>query len=328
MYAVKNSTRGLIVALTPLAAIHAVLFAMLLLGTQSTPLLLALPSPDKVLTFYAAQLAIDGALLFAGHLLLRGRAVSSRGAYALMGGAMAAASYAIVLRNGLLLSPPDRGSEITAGLLPTFAGMMAGFLYCQFAGLAPAAAWPKFSVEALNASRTFDGPIRVRTSVAASAIAAVIPASLTAILSFTFLSMLVPRELTPAGAAPIFLAALPAQIFLTTLTATMVPSALLIICTHHIARALDRSGALEYAALASLMTALCSVVIAPFTPFASAMFLLVPAIIYGAIMGVLYRRFAGIEPIPLPESVIVTDENTLVPADHPSRQRHSVLFTD
>jgi hypothetical protein len=329
MYVVKNSTRALIVALTPLAAVHAVLFAMTLLKTQTTPVLMSLPSPDKVFVIYVAQLAIDGALLFVGHLLLRGRAVSSRFAYALMGGIMAASSYAIALRNGLQLSPPDTGSEITAGILPIFAGMIAGFLYGQFAGLAPAAAWPRFSDEALNASRTFDGPIRVRTSVAAVAIAALVPATLTAILSLTFFSLLLPPDLMPdPGAETIYLAALPAQIFLTALIATIIPSAILIVSTHHIARMLNRSRGFEYAALGSLAAVLCSLVIAKFSPFSSLTFLLGMAIVYGAIMGSLYRRFAGIEPVPLPEPVIVTDENTLVPADHPSRQQHSVVFTD
>jgi hypothetical protein len=329
MYVVKNSTRALMIALIPLAMVHAVFFAMTLLKTQTTPVLLALPSPDKVLAIYVAQLAIDGALLFVGHLLLRGRAVSSRFAYALMGGVMAASSYAIAWRNGLVLSPPDPGSEITAGLLQTFAGMIAGFLYGQCAGLAPAAVWPKFSDEALNASWTFDGPVRVRTSIAAVAIAAVVPATLTAILSLTFFSLLLPTDLTPEpGAATIFLAALPAQIFLTALIATIVPSAILIVATHHIARVLRRSRGFEYAVLGSLMAALCGVVIAPFTPIDSEMFLVAMAIIYGAIMGSLYRRFAGIEPVPLPEPVIVTDENTLVPADHPSRHGHGVVFTD
>jgi hypothetical protein len=50
------------------------------------------------------------------------------------------------------------------GLLPSVAGMISGFLYGQFAGLAPAAAWPKFSDEGLATSRTFDGPIRVPRS--------------------------------------------------------------------------------------------------------------------------------------------------------------------
>jgi hypothetical protein len=327
MYFVKNSTRALLIALSPLAAVHAILFAMVLLRTQSTPALLDLPSPDRVLVIYVAQLAIDGVLLFTGHLLLRGRAISSRFAYALMGGVMAASSYAAAFRNGLLLSPPDPGSEISAGLLPAFAGMMAGFLYGQFAGLAPAAAWPKFSAEALNASRRFDGPTRVRTSVAAIAIASVIPAALTAVMAFTFAFMYVPPTFVPDDAGPIFLAALPAQIFLTTLTATIIPSAILILCAHHIARAIHRSRGIEYACLGSLLSGLCSICVAPFAPVSSIMFLLLPAIVYGAIMGALYRRFAGLEPMPLPEPVLVTDENTLVPADHSSRRGHQVMFT-
>src|ERR1700758_4994335 len=96
MYAVKNSIRALMVAMVPLAVVHAALFAMLLLGTQTAPLLLALPSPDHILGLYIIQLSIDAALLFAGHVVLRERAVSGRVAYALMGGIMAAASYAIV----------------------------------------------------------------------------------------------------------------------------------------------------------------------------------------------------------------------------------------
>jgi hypothetical protein len=45
-------------------------------------------------------------------------------------------------------------------------------------------------------------------------------------------------------------------------------------------------------------------------------------------MGALYRRFAGIEPVPLPEAVLATDVNALVGVDHPSRQQHGVVFTN
>jgi hypothetical protein len=328
MYAVRNSIRALCVALIPLATVHAVLVAMALLGTQTEPVLLALPAPDKVLALYALQLAIDAALIFVGHLVLRERAISSRTAYTLMGGIMAAAAYAIVLRNDWLLAAPDPGSAITAGLLPTFAGMLTGFLYCQFAGLAPAAAWPKFSDEALHASYRFEGPVRVRTSIAATAIAAVIPATLTAILSLTFVLQFVPAYLMPSGAAPIFFAAMPAQIFLTALAATAIPSAILVVGMHHIARALHRTGAMEYAVIGAATAFVCGFLLAPLSPFTSVTFLYGLAIIYGAIMGGLYRRFAGLEPLPLPEAVIVVDANTLVPADHSSRQGHGVVFTD
>jgi hypothetical protein len=330
MHAVKNSARALITAAIPFAVLQAVTFAMLLLRTQTSPALLALPSPDKVLVLYIMRLAFDTGLLFTGHLMLRRCAISGRLAYALMGGAMAAASYAIVLRNGLLLASPDAGTVMTAGLLPTLAGMMAGFLYCQFAGLAPVEVWPKFSIEGLNASYKFDGPVRVRTSIAATAIAAVVPAILTALLTFAMYSTWLFTDLVPAGPA-IFVTAIPAQMFLISLTVTIVPAAIFVLCTHHIARALHRQSGFDYAALGGLLGALCSTVIVPsmpFDPFASDIFPLVSAIICGAIMGALYRRFAGIEPVPLPEPVIVTDENTLVPADHSSRRGHSVMLVD
>jgi hypothetical protein len=331
MYAVKNSARALMTAAIPFAAVHAVSFAVLLLRTQTSPILLALPSPDTVLVLYLIRLTFDTALLFVGHLMLRARAVSGRLAYALMGGAMAAASYAIVLHNGLLLAQPDSGTMITTGLLPTMAGMMAGFLYWQFAGLEPTDTWPKFSIEGLIASYRFDGPTRVRTSIAATVIAATMPALMTALLLLAVYSTLLPTNRAGAIGPTIFVAAIPAEMFLASLTLTIVPAAIFVLCTHHIARALHRKSGFAYAAIGGVLAALCSVVMVPFvafTLFTSDTFPLVSASICGAIMGAVYRRFAGLEPVPLPEPVIVIDEKALVPADHSSRQGHSVMLVD
>jgi hypothetical protein len=76
------------------------------------------------------------------------------------------------------------------------------------------------------------------------------------------------------------------------------------------------------------MALICAYLLSPITPFASASFLLIPAAIYGAIMGALYRRFAGLEPVPLPEAVIATDPNALVGADHPARHQHRVILSN
>ena len=332
MYAVKNSSRALLVALVPLAAVHAVLLAMALLATQTTPQVglptqeVSLPGPDRILTFYIGRLALDGALLFTGHLVLRQYAIYSRIAYALMGGAVTAFSYAIAIRAGLLLLPPSIGTEITSGLLPAVAGAIAGFLYGQFAGVARAASPSQPSKGDSGVSRTFDGPVRIRTSVAAVAIAATMPAALTSVLSFGLVSLFLPDHLI-VGAGPVFAVALPAQLFLTTLVATIVPSAIFVLSTHHVARALHRSRGLEYTVIGSLMAGACAFVIAPFMPITSVIYLMTPALVYGAIMGALYRRFAGIEPVPVPEAVLAEDESALVGADHPSRQQHNVLFT-
>lgn len=328
MYVVNNSSRALLVALIPLAAVHAVLTAMALLGVQATQQA-GVPAPDQVLVFYGTRLAIDGALLFAGHWMLRQRAIASRLAYALMGGAMAAAGYAIAIRNSFQLSSPGDGTLLTMGLLPTVAGMMAGFFYGQFAGLAPAADFPKLSYEGLATSLAFDGPTRVRTSVAAVVIAAMMPAVLATVLSVTLASLLPGfASYMSSGTNPVIAAALPAQLFLTFLVASIVPSAILVLCLHHIARALGRHRAWEYAAIGGLMAAACAYLVSPMVPFVSGPPLTIVAAACGAIMGALYRRFAGLEPVPLPEAVIATDPDALVGADDPARHQHRVILSN
>ncbi len=329
MYVVNNSLRALLVALIPLGVAHAVLVAMALLGAKAIEA--ELPAPDQVLMFYLTRLATDGGLLFAGHSMLRQRAVSSRIAYALMGGAMAAVGYAIAIRNSLELSSPAGGTVLTIGMLPVIAGMLSGFLYGQFAGLAPAAHFPALSYEGLMTSLAFDGPTRVRTSVAGIAIAATMPAVLTTVLSVTIVSLLPTyfSYLTSGPGpviGPVIAAAIPAQLFLTILVATIVPSAIFVLCLHHIARALRRHRALEYAAIGSVMALIFAYLLAPITPFTSVSFLLIPAAAYGAIMGALYRRFAGLEPLPLPEAVIASNPDELVGVDHPARRQHRVIL--
>jgi hypothetical protein len=317
MYAVRNSSRALLAALVPLAAVHAILLAMALLATQTEPPEMSLPVPDKILIYYAGHLALDGILLFAGHLVLRRSAVLSRLAYALMGGAMAATSYVLVLRNGLvldgimlfagylvlrqsaisgrlayalmggamaaatyllalrnglLLIPPKSGSEITLGLLPMGACALAGFLYGHFAGLESITAEPGSSAgaESASAPRTFAGPVRVRTSVGAVMIAGLVPASLTAVLSFMVLTLFLP------GLGPVFAAAFPAQTFLMIMIATILPSAIFILAVHHIARAFRRDRGVEYAGIGGVAGGLCAGLIAPLMPINSIFLLLAP----------------------------------------------------
>jgi hypothetical protein len=117
-------------------------------------------------------------------------------------------------------------------------------------------------------------------------------------------------------------------LFLTILVATIVPSAILVLCLHHIARALRRQRAYEYAVIGSLTALICAYVLVPLTRFESISYLLVLAAAYGAIMGALYRRFAGLEPLPLPESVIADDPDALVGADHPARRQHGVILSN
>jgi len=333
MYVVRSSPGALFAALIPLALVEAVLVAMAALGLQaaSPP---ELPVPDQVVMLYAKRMATDAALLFAGHWLLQQARIVSRFGYALMGGVMAAASYGIAILGSTTSLPGAGGAVLTIGLLPTVAGMICGFLYGQFAGLAPVPARGSRGREGLaahdvgqteTAPLTFDGPIRVRTSIAAVAIAATMPAVLTAILSFTVTSLLLPSRVGD-GLGPLFAAAIPAQMFMAVLVATSVPSAIFVLGLHHIARAVGRQRGFEYAGIGAAMAVIFVLLIMPFVPVFPVMFLLLPALAYGAIMGALYRRFAGLEPVPLPEVVIAKDVQALVAADHPSRQCHSVII--
>jgi hypothetical protein len=131
-----------------------------------------------------------------------------------------------------------------------------------------------------------------------------------------------------SGANPVIAVALPAQLFLTFLVVTIVPSAILVLCLHHIARALRRHRAWEYAAMGGLMAATCAYLLSPMVPLLSGSPLITAAVAYGAIMGGLYRSFAGLEPVPLPEAVIAADPNALVGADDPARHQHRVILSN
>ncbi|MGZ3296781.1 MAG: hypothetical protein ACXU9D_26370 [Xanthobacteraceae bacterium] len=160
-------------------------------------------------------------------------------------------------------------------------------------------------------------------------IAAMMPAVLTTVLSITLASLL-PGFVNymSSGSNPVIAVALPAQLFLTFLVATILPSAILVLCLHHIARALHRHRAWESAVTGALMAAACALLLSPMVPLVSGSPLMVVAVAYGAIMVALYRRFAGLEPVPLPEAVIATDPNALVGTDDPARHQHRVILSN
>jgi hypothetical protein len=171
----------------------------------------------------------------------------------------------------------------------------------------------------------FDGPVRVRTSVAGIAIAAMMPTVLATLLPYTLLPLLT-NGFTDKSTAHIFAAVIPAQTFMVMMVISVIPSTIFMLCVHHVARAMGRRSAWEYAAIGGVAAFGCVLLLVLAVPILAA--LLVPAAFCGAIMSALYRRFAGLEPVPLPEVVIVTDPNALVGADHPSRHQHGVILSN
>src|SRR5690242_15249195 len=121
---------------------------------------------------------------------------------------------------------------------------------------APAARFPELSGEGVATSLAIDNPTRVRSSLAAIAIASTVPAVVTTVLSIS-LALLLPSFVDGIifGSSADIAATLPAKLFLAFLIATILPSAILVLSLHHIARALLRDRAWEYAFIGGFIAA-------------------------------------------------------------------------
>lgn len=327
MSVIRNSPRAFFLALLPLAILHALLMANGIAPSASNG---TLPIPDWALIVFAGRLALDGGLLFLGHTRLRALGLHRRSVYGIMGGFAAAIGYMIAYRLGIMLVRPAPGTVLTAAILPVLAGTLSGFLYAQYAGREVLAledageeAEPPTGPEL--PAFTYEGPVQVRTSIAATAIAAAIPALVTSVPAvaalLTFLNGWDDPAMFATWAAQL---ALPAQMIFSTLFVMFVPSLIVVGATHALARALRRTRGMDYALIGAAIGAIGSLLLVSLLNGVGFIMLLGAAV--GAIMGAIYRRFAGIEPLPLPEDVLAEDLSALVPGDHPSRKSHLVIY--
>jgi hypothetical protein len=118
---------------------------------------------------------------------------------------------------------------------------------------------------------------------------------------------------------------LPIQMLLIMGMTTFLPCAIFVAAAHGIARGLKRTTGLQYAGIGALVGVALSLVLLPISGGVS--LVLTPLLAgLGAIMMAVYRRFAGIEPRPLPEPVLATDLEALVPEDHPARRSRVVVL--
>jgi hypothetical protein len=329
MPVIRNSARAFIAALIVLVIFHGIMSVLglgVFLANQIEP-----PSPDRAFRIFVTRVAVDAALLAAGHWLLRSFRLASRMVYGLMGGTAAAVGYAVALSQNLNITPPLDGTRLTASVLPILVGMISATLYAQFAGremrvrrgtsanpdAAPAPAIPA----------SFDGPVQVRTSMAATTIASMVPAAMVALITIPFVTFVMTQWETggsqnPAWANQISRMTLPAYFFMLTLFATAIPSAVIVSVTHAAARAFRRTGGMDYAVIGAAVGLIASIALLIWVPAP----LLSLVVVAAAIMGAAYRRFAGLEPLPLPEAVLATDPAALVGEHDPARQTRAVIM--
>jgi hypothetical protein len=331
MSMIRNSVRAFAVALAPLAVYHGTMTATALASYVASGV--ELPTHDRAFLIFLLRLAIDAVLLFFGHLLLRAFRTPTRFAYAFMGGIATATGYAFALRYEIWIASPVVGTRLTGAILPVCVGMIASFLYAQFAGREPTAPRRPWSSSAALHPRpdvepaAYDGPVQVRTSIAAISIAATVPAVLAAALAMP-LGMLAFGNFMPferqadAAIMQVFQLAFPAQVVLATLFATIVPSAIVVCATHGIARGLGWLRARHYALIGASVSCSAALVL---IMMVDSTFLFPAAAGAGGLMGAIYRQFAGLEPAALPDPVLVDDAARLVGADHPTRRQHAVI---
>lgn len=337
MSVIRNSPRAFLIALLPLALLHAALMANGIAPAASKG---ALPAPDQAVITFVIRLGLDGSLLWLGHIWQRSLRLHGRGAYAVMGGFAAAIGYMAAYRLGVALTDPVPGTLVTGGILPVATGMLSGFLYAQlagrlavlpeFAGPVSPAAVPPYAAgsEIPPVFALYNGPVQVRTSIGASTMAAAVPAFVVSMLTIGVVMPFVagqvahePHSAMNAGFAAIL--AFPAQVMFATLFMMFVPSLIVVGATHGIARSLRRTRGLDYAGIGAGVGLLAAMVLAAAVPVT---LLGVAGALIGALMGLIYRRFAGIEPLALPEDVLADDPAALVPEDHPTRKSHAVVF--
>jgi hypothetical protein len=326
MSVIRTSPRAFFLALLPLAVLHVMLMAN---GVAPTAAKGALPLPDWTLIVFASRLSLDSALLFVGHTRLRSLGLHRRGVYGIMGGFAAAIGYMIAYRLGIMLAEPAPGTVLTTAILPVLVGMLSGFLYAQYAGreiIAPEEEGKaEFPTEPELPAFTYDGPVQVRTSIAATAIAAAVPALVTSVPAVAALMTFLGGS-DDFGTFSMWSAqlALPAQVIFSTLFVMFVPALIVVSATHALARALRRTRGTEYALIGAATGAIGSLLLV--TLLNGVVFIMLLGAAGGAIMGAIYRRFAGIQPLALPEDVLAEDLSALVPEDHPSRKSHVVIY--
>jgi hypothetical protein len=327
---VRNSIRAFAAVLVLVAAFHGVM-AVLGLGAFLAAKLEP-PTPDQAFLTFLMRVAVDALALATGHYLMRTQGWGTRMLYGLMGGGAMALSYAFSLWGSLNIMPPLDGTRLSASALPILVGMVAGTLYAQLAGRETVPGRAEGTAEtrepaASTSPVTFDGPVQVRTSLAATAIASVVPAAIVALMIAPFAALFLTKWDTSAFQNPVWAnqisrMILPAYFFMLTLFATAIPAAIVVGVTHTVARLARRTRGMDYAMLgAAVMTVACLafLIYVPLMYFS-------PLVIAGALMGAVYRRFAGLEPLALPEAVLATDPATLVAKDDPARRTRAVIL--
>ena len=300
---------------------------------------------DSALLDLGIAALVFAALLLIAHIALLSLKFGQGWMYLAAGMLVGLATFA-GLHSGDLVQQARAGKMLSLVVIAIMLfGAMLGAVYYTIAGLRRPDAAPdhlakwlgikpeayadfdqsKFPVVDTGAEKLFSGPTQVRSSFGIMFLACLIPwiilmlgglalywagANFVDELSQVYASK-APDELfyTSSLRGPI---AVTSMVFMVVLTALQAGFGLAI---HNICRyfKITRSGG--YALMGFAMSLVCGIVILP-------LILISPMM---AISLNIYRRWAGLEPVGLPDPVIVRDPANLIAANHPRRSYHQII---
>lgn len=309
--------------------------------------MLDLPDPlrtyDRLLIWLAAGASMYVGLFALGHFVLRGRNVGERWAYAVWGGISLVAMYLCFKGPARLAVVFGSGQGVIGLIIPFAIGAAFGFLYAWRAGwettdapedldglrarMAGVTGEEARNMDAFQQGGLdyFAGPIQVRTSIPLMLLAAVLGG---VVFGFARGAFRVVWEVTqlpdPSGQAALAHAGSMANFAGLEMVAMAVigavPTVVCMLAGHYILRGLKRPETWAYLGAGFLAPIILGILWPPLYLMVALM-LPIPC----ALAMVIYRGFAGLEPVPVKEDVIARRNRDLVGADHPRRRFARVI---
>lgn len=320
----------------------AFLFGQLKLGILGLPDWMR--TYDRLLLWLSGGAGLYVALFGLGHMALRHRRIGARWAYAMLGGLALVVVYLAFKGPTRLAVVFGSGEGVIGLIVPYVIGSTFGFLYAWRAG------WEGAEDEDLDGLRAriagvtsaneadldavesgghtyFAGPVRVRTSIPLMVLAAVIGGILHGLVRGAIqVSWEVLQLPNPSGQEALAHAATMSQYAGFEMVAMAIIGApviaLAILVGHYAARGLNQTEAWAYLGL-GLVAPLVVSLLTLHLFWVIALMTMVPT----AVAMVVYRSFAGLEPVPVKEDVQAGRSRDLVGANHPRRRFGRVVRT-
>jgi fatty acid desaturase len=289
---------------------------------------------DQMFLYFLLFASINFAVVYAGDQLARKHGRWKRSTYMMIGAAGATAAHAVALAPGGYVDTLRNGAILLIVLIPALLGAATGFLMHLSLGYSdegddphaladlvngpePAGAG---AVHDLGTAAYYDGPLQVRTSGMAALVAALVGSSLyTLTVMFSLSDGLLPAEAMP----PLYrenpaMMAMVGICFYTLFFFAFVRRA------HSFLQSRGKDKILSYA-LAGVFVPMgfAMMLLALMGPFG--VMVVLPWVLPAVVAMVSYHRHAGFEPLFLPSDIEVSDQRTMLPADHVRRRVRRVI---